>query len=104
MGTARLYVGNLSMNTTEVTLRSAFEQEGGLVLSVTIAMDDATGRPRGFGFVQMGSAVEGLRAIDAWNGRELDGHPILVSDAGDRPSRMEAVGSEFRKGNGRRRS
>jgi len=103
MGTAKLYVGNLSFNTTEMSLRTAFESEGGSVLSVTIAVDEATGRPRGFGFVQMGSAVEGQRAIDAWNGRELDGHPILVSDAGDRPSRMEPATTEFRAGGRRRR-
>lgn len=103
MSTSRLYVGNLSFNTTERTLRTAFESEGGSVLSVTIATDEATGRARGYGFVQMGSDSEALRAIAAWNGRELDGHPILVSDAGAHPSRGDAAASEFQTGGARRR-
>ena len=103
MGNARLYVGNLSFNTTEASLRSAFELEGGPVLSVEIAVDAITGRPRGFGFVQMGSSSDGARAIEALHGRELDGHAILVSDAGDRPARSEPAKSEFSKTGDRRR-
>jgi RNA recognition motif-containing protein len=87
---ARLY--NLSFNTTERSLQSAFESEGDAVLSVTVA----TGPRRGYGFVQMSSDGGGLRAIAAWNGRELDGHPIVVSDASTRPSRGDPATSEFR--------
>jgi len=97
MANERLYVGNLSLNTTEASLRTAFEHDGGAVVSVTIAVDAATGRPRGFAFVQMGSGADGLRAIEAWHGRELDGHAILVSDAGDRPGRSEQAKSDFSK-------
>jgi RNA recognition motif-containing protein len=83
MGT-RLYVGNLSFHTTEETLRSAFEQDGRKVVEVKLVTDRDTGQPRGFGFVEMGSADDAQSAIDAWNGQMLDGRTLKVNEAQER--------------------
>lgn len=82
----RLYVGNLSYSTTDETLREAFE-EYGLVETVTIITDRETGRPRGFGFVEMPNDEEAQSAIDAMNGQQLDGRPLTVNEAQARPPR-----------------
>jgi RNA recognition motif-containing protein len=82
----RLYVGNLSYTTTEEGLREAFE-EYGQVESATIVTDRETGRPRGFGFVEMPSDEEAQSAIDAMNGQQLDGRPLTVNEAQARPPR-----------------
>jgi cold-inducible RNA-binding protein len=79
----RLYVGNLSYNTTEITLRDAFGQVG-TVADAKIVMDRDTGRPRGFGFVEMGTDEEAQNAIQQLNGRELDGRAINVNEAQER--------------------
>jgi RNA recognition motif-containing protein len=79
----RLYVGNLSYNTTEVTLREAFGQVG-TVAETKVVMDRETGRPRGFAFVEMSSDQEALKAIEQLNGRELDGRTINVNEAQER--------------------
>jgi RNA recognition motif-containing protein len=79
----RLYVGNLSYNTTELSLREAFGQVG-TVADVKIVMDRETGRPRGFGFVEMSSDQEAQEAIQQLNGRELDGRAINVNEAQER--------------------
>ena len=63
MAGTRLYVGNLSFGTTEDTLRQAFEQNGRKVVEVKIVTDRDTGRPRGFGFVEMSSPEEAQAAI-----------------------------------------
>ncbi len=75
-----LFVGGISFNTTEDALREAFEQAG-TVTSAKIIMDKVTNRSRGFGFVEMGSAEEAQAAIDMWDGKELDGREINVSEA-----------------------
>lgn len=77
----KLYVGNLSFNTTEEALRSAFEAEGRRVDEVSIIMDRDTGRPRGFAFVQMATPADAEAAVQALNGRELDGRTLTVSEA-----------------------
>lgn len=77
----KLYVGNLSFNTTESTLRTLFEADGRRVEDVTIIMDRDTGRPRGFAFVEMGSPDDGRTAIEALNGREVEGRTLTVSEA-----------------------
>jgi hypothetical protein len=64
MGSTKLYVGNLSYDTSEASLRTAFEAHGE-VTSVNLIMDRDSGRPKGFGFVEMGSASMALRWTDA---------------------------------------
>ena len=76
----RIYVGNMSFSTTEESLREAFEQHGA-VDDVSIVTDRDTGRPRGFGFVEMSSNEEAQKAIDALNGTELDGRTLTVNEA-----------------------
>lgn len=79
----RLYVGNLSFDTTELGLRDAFGQVG-TVAEAKIVMDRDTGRPRGFAFVEMSSDEEAQNAIAQLNGRELDGRTIKVNEAQER--------------------
>ena len=76
-----LYVGNLSYNTDEQTLREAFEADGRSVKRVSIITDRETGRPRGFAFVEMGSPADGEAAIAALDGHELDGRRLRVNQA-----------------------
>lgn len=80
-----IYVGNLSYNSNEDTLRAAFEQYGP-VLSARVITDRETGRSRGFGFVEMeGDAAD--QAITAMNGADLDGRQLKVNEARPRESR-----------------
>ena len=85
MGT-KLYVGNLSYNTTEASLRAAFEADGRQVREVAMIMDRDTGRPKGFGFIQMGSEQDAQAAIAALDGTQLDGRAIKVNEAQERPA------------------
>ncbi len=82
----RLYVGNLSFNTTGDTVREHF-QAIGEVTDVHVVMDRDTGRPRGFAFVTMGSPAEATKAISEMNGKTVDGRPLRVNEAEERPSR-----------------
>jgi RNA recognition motif-containing protein len=77
----KLYVGNLSFDTTEETLRSLFEADGRRVDEVAIVMDRETNRPRGFAFVQMATPDDSQKAIQALNGREVEGRTLTVSEA-----------------------
>jgi len=86
MGT-RLYVGNLSWDTNEETLRMAFSQDGRKVKEVNIVPDRDTGKPRGFAFVEMGSDQDAQAAISALDGTELDGRNIKVNEAKERQPR-----------------
>ena len=81
----RLYVGNLSYNTDERSLREVFEQEGRRVAEVKLVTDRETGQPRGFAFVEMASPADAEAAIAALNGRELDGRTLKVNEAQERP-------------------
>jgi len=81
---SRLYVGNLSYDTTEDALREAFSEGGATVAGVDILIDKDSGRSRGFGFVEMGSSEEARAAIESWDGRELDGRRLKVSEARER--------------------
>lgn len=82
----KIYVGNLSYQTTEEGLRNLFANYGE-VQSVNIIMDHQTGRARGFGFVQMEHDESADAAIEALNGAELDGRQLKVNEAFDRPRR-----------------
>jgi len=86
MSKNRLFVGNMSYGLTEVDLENAFA-EFGTVRSVTIVTDRETGRPRGFGFVEMGTDEEARAAVNGLNNRELDGRAINVDIAKPRESR-----------------
>jgi cold-inducible RNA-binding protein len=83
---SKLFVGNLSFNTTENDLQDAFAAHG-TVLETNLMMDRATGRPRGFGFVTMGSPEEAQKAIDALNGKDLGGRALTVNVAKPREER-----------------
>ena len=77
----KLFVGNLSYQTTEDGLRALFGGDDRKVESVTIVSDRNTGRSRGFGFVEMATEEDANSAIDQVNGQELDGRPIRVDFA-----------------------
>jgi len=85
MGT-RLYVGNLSFSSTNETVREAFARIGE-VTDVHIVTDRTSGQSRGFGFVTMGTPAEAQKAIEAMNGAPLDGRPLRVNEAEERPQR-----------------
>ena len=82
----RLFVGNLSYDSTESSLRDAFSASG-TVTDVHIMTDRDTGRSRGFGFVEMSSDSEAQAAIEAMNGTNLDGRDLTVNEARERQPR-----------------
>ncbi len=82
----KIYVGNLSYNTTDDSLRSLF-QSYGTVASAKIITDRDSGVSKGFGFVEMGSDEEAGAAISGTNGIDLDGRQIKVNEAMDKPRR-----------------
>ncbi len=86
---SKLFVGNLSFNTTENDLHDAFAAFG-TVLEANLMVDRMSGRPRGFGFVTMSTPEEAQKAIDGLNGRPLDGRNIAVNIA--RPKEERAPG------------
>ena len=77
----RLYVGNLSFQTTEDALRDAFAADGREVAEVKIMLERDTGRSRGFAFVEMGTDEDAQSAIEAMDGAEVDGRPLRVNEA-----------------------
>lgn len=83
MGT-KLYVGNLPFSATEEEVRALFEQDGRQVSEVKLITDRDTGRPRGFGFVQMATQDDADRAIRALNGLPMAGRPLTVNEARER--------------------
>jgi RNA recognition motif-containing protein len=87
----KLYVGNLSYNTTEDGLRTLFS-EFGSVASTKIILDRESGNSKGFGFVEMGSEEEANAAIAGTNGREYDGRQLRVNEAMDKPRRERGGG------------
>ncbi len=78
--TQKLYVGGLSYNTTDETLKEVFS-EAGTVVSAIIIIDKISGRSRGFGFVEMSSEEEAEKAIEMFNNKEIDGRRITVNKA-----------------------
>ena len=96
----KLYVGNLSFNTTENDLEDLFNQYGA-VSEVALMTDHATGRSRGFAFVTMGSASEGTAAIEATNGKQGAGRNLTVNEARPREDRGPRSGGGGGGGGGR---
>jgi cold-inducible RNA-binding protein len=76
----RIYVGNLAYSTTEDALTAEFTAHGA-VDEVAVVTDRETGRPRGFAFVMMSNAEECRAAIEAINGKEIDGRTVVVNEA-----------------------
>jgi hypothetical protein len=96
----KLFVGNLSFNTTGTDLEALFGQAG-TVASANIIADKFTGRSRGFGFVEMGSTQEAQAAIERFNGYELQGRALTVNEAKPQASR-DGGGRSFGGGGGGR--
>jgi cold-inducible RNA-binding protein len=82
----KLYVGNLSFQTSSEDLQQLFSQAG-TVESATVVEDRDTGRSRGFGFVEMASKEEGEKAIEQFNGTDLGGRNLTVNEARPREDR-----------------
>ena len=101
MGT-RLFVGNLSFGVTEDQLKVLFEEGGRQVERVSIVVDRDTGRPRGFGFVDMGNEADAQAAIRTLNGKEMGGRPLTVNEARERPPRTGGFGGGGGGGDRRR--
>jgi len=91
-----IFVGNLSYNTTEDTVRALFEPFGA-VDKVSVITDRDTGRAKGFGFVEMSSNADADRAIAALNGKELDGRALNINEA--RPKTERSFGGGGRRNN-----
>ena len=90
MGT-KLYVGNLSFNTTETDLQDLFAQAGP-VQEVTLMQDKFTGKSRGFAFVTMTSDADAQKAISEFNGKTVEGRPLTVNEARPREARPPGGG------------
>jgi len=94
----KLYVGNLPFTATEAQVRALFEKHGE-VSSVALITDRETGRPRGFGFVEIDD--NGFaKAVEALNGYEMDGRALMVNEAQDKPRRDGGGGGGRRGGGG----
>lgn len=89
----KLYVGNLPYSTTDDTLRELFAQFG-TVESVDVIKDRETGRSKGFGFVELGTAEEAKAAMEALNGKEYEGRNLVVNEARPREERPQNGGGQ----------
>jgi RNA recognition motif-containing protein len=89
-----IYVGNLSYETTDETMRQAFESFG-QVTSARVIKDKYNGQSRGFGFVEMSVQVQAQAAITSLNGKELMGKQISVSEARPRPDQGRTGGGRM---------
>ncbi|MGI8889496.1 MAG: RNA recognition motif domain-containing protein [Chthoniobacterales bacterium] len=98
MGT-KLYVGNLSFNTTETDLQDLFAQAG-VVNEVTLMQDKFTGRSRGFAFVTMGNEADAQKAVTEFNGKTVEGRPLTVNEARPREARPGGGGGGGGRGGG----
>lgn len=77
----KLYVGNLSFEAQESTLKELFEADGRRVVKIQIIADRETGRSRGFGFVEFETEADAQKAIEALNGKDCGGRPLIVNEA-----------------------
>ena|SRR5437868_6707470 len=98
MSNNKLFVGNLSFNTTENDLQDTFAAHG-TVVEANLMMDRATGRPRGFGFITMSTPEEAQAAINALNGKDVDGRALTVNVAKPREERSGGGGGGGDRGN-----
>jgi RNA recognition motif-containing protein len=96
----KLYVGGLSYNTTQESLRSYFERVGD-VDTVNIITDRETGRSKGFGFVEMATAEDAQAAVENYNGKEFDGRSLTVNEAKPQAPRSGGGGGRGNSGGGR---
>ncbi len=96
---AKLFIGSLSYNVTDQALSDAFTQAG-TVVSAKVIMDRMTGRSKGFGFVEMSSDEEAKKAMEMWNGKELDGRTLVVNEARPMEPRTGGGGGGYRGGGG----
>jgi len=99
----KLYVGNLPYSTSEEDLRRLFS-EAGNIRSITIPMDKMSNRPRGFAFVEMETGEEASKAISLFNGQEMDGRTLNVSEARPPENRGSGGGGGYNSGGGGNRS
>lgn len=90
----KLYVGSLSFDTNDQGLRDAFSKAG-TVETATVIMDKMSGRSKGFGFVEMSTDAEAQKAIEMWNGKELDGRTVVVNEARPMEARPPRSGGGF---------
>lgn len=95
----KLYVGNLPFSTTDASLESVFSAAG-TVESAKVVVDRETGRSKGFGFVEMSTEEEAARSITQFNGYNLDGRTIKVSEAKPQAPREGGGGRDHRDGRG----
>lgn len=95
MGT-RLYVGNLPFSADDNEVRALFEQNGRTVSEVYLVTDRETGRPRGFGFVEMANEEEANAAIEELNGHQMGGRTLTVNEARERGGGGGGGGGRFR--------
>jgi cold-inducible RNA-binding protein len=95
----KLYVGNLAFQTSSDDLQELFSQAG-TVESASVVEDRETGRSRGFGFVEMSSKEEGQKAIEQFNGKEVNGRNLNVNEARPREDRGPRGGGGGRGGFG----
>ena len=91
----RLYVGNLSYTSTKDSLKAAFSQNGREVTDVHIVLDRETGQSRGFAFITLATDSMATAAITEMNGAVVDGRPLRVNEAGERPPRPAGTGGGF---------
>jgi cold-inducible RNA-binding protein len=89
----KLYVGNLPFTATEDAVRNLFAPHG-TVETLSLINDRDTGRPRGFGFVEMSSA-DAARAMQALNGKDFDGRALKINEAQDKPRSGGGGGSRY---------
>jgi RNA recognition motif-containing protein len=95
---AKIYVGNLPFTASETEVRALFAQHG-TVETVSLPTDRETGRPRGFGFVEM-SQADAARAIQNLNGYSMNGRPLRVNEAQDKPRSGGGRSGGYRGGGG----
>lgn len=95
----KLYVGGLPYSTTNDELKEAFSAAGN-VASATILMDKMTGRSRGFGFVEMATDEEAMKAIEMLNGKDFGGRKLTVNEARPMEARAPRAGGSRFGGNG----
>jgi cold-inducible RNA-binding protein len=91
----RLFIGNINHHATENDLQDHFGSVG-KVVAVDIILDRATGKPRGFGFVEMSSPDEAKKAIESFHNKEFQGRPLTVNEARPREPRPQNGGGGYR--------